>query len=139
MDDKKLGTCSVHVVGTCHGYGTSGVRQVVGHAVGGKFALDGILGAAGTVAKRVTALHHESVDDAVEAQSVIKTVFCQFQKIAHSYGSHIAVEFDLDGAHISDFYFHMMDAGLFCSAACHAKDHGCSKHKCKQFFHFISL
>ena len=74
------------------------MRQVIFHAVGGKFALDGILRAAGAVAVGVAALHHEPGDDAVEGQAVVKPIIGQIHEVLDGDGGDVAVQLHGDGA-----------------------------------------
>ena len=72
--------------------------QRIFHAVGRKLALDGVLRAAGAVAVGVAALHHETGDDAVEGQAIVKPVIGQVHKVLHGDGSGVAVQLHGDGA-----------------------------------------
>ena len=72
--------------------------QSVGHAVVDELALDGLTAVAVAVAQRVTALHHEAFDDAVEGQSVIEAAVGKLGKVGHRNRSGVAVQIQLDGA-----------------------------------------
>ena len=78
------------------------MRQLVLHAVLRELALDGVLRAAGAVAQRAAALDHKAGDDAVERQSVVKTVVCQVHKVLNRDRRCIAVQLDVDRAVVLD-------------------------------------
>ena len=63
LDNKELAAGAIIVIGARHGYGDPDVGDIVFHAILGKFALDGLVGAAGAVALGIAALDHKAVDD----------------------------------------------------------------------------
>ena len=72
--------------------------QRIFHAVGRKLALDGVLRAAGAVAVGVAALHHETGDDAVEGQAIVKPIIGQIHKVLYGNGGGVAVQLHGDSA-----------------------------------------
>ena len=72
--------------------------EVVFHAVGGKFTLDAVAGAAHAGALGAAALDHEAGDAAVEDQSVIEAAVGQRNKVAHALRSDLRVELALHHA-----------------------------------------
>ena len=74
MHDEKLAAGGVGRHGTSHAQDTSGMLEVVFHAVHCKLALDAVARAADADTLRVAALDHEASDDAVEDNAVIELV-----------------------------------------------------------------
>ena len=98
MADEELRAGAVGVLAPGHGNGAPGVGQRIFHAVGRKLALDGVLRAAGAVAVGVAALHHETGDDAVEGQAIVKPIIGQIHKVLYGNGGGVAVQLHGDGA-----------------------------------------
>ena len=84
MHDEELTSRRIRMHGTCHGQNTRGVLQIVGKTILCKFSLDSISRAAHTGSFRISSLNHESFDDTVENQSVIKSLFYQTDKVIYS-------------------------------------------------------
>ena len=91
--DEELAAGGIGHHGTGHGKHAVGMLQGVIHAVLGKFALDGIAGAADADALGAAALNHEAGDDPVENEAVIEAAVGQGGKIAHGLGRKFGVEF----------------------------------------------
>ena len=72
VHDKELGTGGVGMHGACHGEDAGRVAEVIGEAVGGEFTWNAVAGAAGAGPLRAAALDHESGNDSVKDQSVVK-------------------------------------------------------------------
>ena len=87
------------------------MRQVIFHTVGREFALDRLIRAAHAGALGVSALDHEAVDDAVEGQAVIETLFCQLQEVINRDRGGVAVQLHGDGAVILHLDLHMVLSG----------------------------
>ena len=83
MHDKELASCGVRCHGARHGKNAFGMLQIIFYAILRKFTLDGITGASGSVSVRISALDHETLDDSVENQSVIKFFVDQADKIVY--------------------------------------------------------
>ena len=98
MYNKELGGAAVRVHRSCHGDHAPDMGDVIFDTVVFELSFDTLLGAAGSVAQRVTALDHKAADDAVESQAVIETVFCQIHKIGDGDGSSICIQLQSDGA-----------------------------------------
>lgn len=87
--------------------GASGVGAGVGHGdgpadVGVSFpelVLDLVAGTSGTVALRIPSLDHETVDDPVEGESVVESLFGEFDEVACGDG-HVVVHQKCDVAHV---------------------------------------
>ena len=76
MHDEELGTGRIRIVGTCHRkYARRVLQRVILIAIAPELSLDGISGTAHAGSLRISALDHESGDDAVEDQSVIEALF----------------------------------------------------------------
>ena len=71
--------------------------EVVGDAVRGKFALDGVAWAAHAGALGVASLDHESGDDPVEDGSVVEPIRHQGQEVPDRIGGQVRVELCPDG------------------------------------------
>ena len=84
------------------------VRQGIFHAVGGKFALDGLLGAAEAGALRVAALHHKAAYYAMKSKAVIEAFICQLYKISNGYRRVVAVQRNGYNAVIGNVYFRII-------------------------------
>ena len=84
--------------GTSHGENALRVLQVVLKAVDRKLAGNGIAGTAGSGAVRIAALDHETSDDAVKDQTVIKVFLDQGDKIVYGDRSDFRIELRLDHA-----------------------------------------
>ena len=119
MNNEKLRGCRVmgHFSGDAvigifaearHRDDTSDMHDGVMNAVCGKFTFDGLIGAAGAVTIRVTALDHETAHDAVEGDTVIETVFNKPQKIFNGFRSDGFVECEGNYAVILDGDFHLV-------------------------------
>ena len=66
-----------------YGENAWGVCEVVLKSVLGELTLDAVIRAAGACACRISALDHESRDDAVEDQAVIEAFFYQTDEVVY--------------------------------------------------------
>ena len=80
--DKKLRTGGVRAHTARHGQDAQCVLERIFKTVAGELAADGITGAAHAGALRVTALDHESWNDTVEEEAIVKTAVGQRDEIA---------------------------------------------------------
>ena len=74
MHDEELGACGVRVHRAGHGENALRVRQIILETVVGELALDTVSRTTHSVAVRASALDHESLDHAVEDQSIIESL-----------------------------------------------------------------
>ena len=88
VHDEELASCAVREHGTCHGENAWGVCEVVLKSVLGELTLDAVIRAAGACACRISALDHESRDDAVEDQAVIEAFFYQTDEVVYGVPYH---------------------------------------------------
>ena len=93
VHDEELAAGRVHGLGPGHGEHAPLVAQVVLHAVGGELTLDAVARAADAHALGVAPLDHETGDDPVEDQAVIKPLAGQADEVVHRDGGHFGVEF----------------------------------------------
>ena len=70
--------------------------------VGGKFAHNSLLRAAGTVSQGIAALDHEPVHDPVEGEAVIESFLYQLLKILDRHGSGFCIQCHSDRAVVLD-------------------------------------
>ncbi len=98
MHDEELAAGGVHSLGPGHAENAPGVAQVVGHAVGGEFALDAVAGAAHAGAVGAAALDHEAGDDPVEGQAVVKALVGQGDEVVDGVGGLVGVQLALHDA-----------------------------------------
>ena len=89
------------------------MRDVILHTVTGKFSLDRLICTAGSIALRITALHHETIYDTPESQSVIESVLCKLHEVCHCDRSCVCIQFYLDASIILDIDPCMMDSCQF--------------------------
>ena len=73
------------------------------NAVGFKLAFDVFIGTAHAGAFRITALNHETFDDAVEGQSVIEALFDLLLEVGCRNRGIFLIQFNLDDAAIVHF------------------------------------
>ena len=111
--DEELGACAVRIRRSRHGDGSSYMRDVILHTVTGKFSLDRLICTAGSIALRITALHHETIYDTPESQSVIESVLCKLHEVCHCDRSCVCIQFYLDASIILDIDPCMMDSCQF--------------------------
>lgn len=110
VHDEELAAGRVWTGGTGHGENAAGVLDVVlRETVGFEFAVNGIAGAAGSVAFRVAALNHEARNDAVENQAVIKAFVGELFEVFDGFRRFVRIELALDDVAI----FHG-DGKVFC-------------------------
>ena len=84
---------------------------VLRKAVGGKFALDIVAGAARAIAVGISALNHEAVDYAVKGQTVVELfVICKIDKVRHRFRGLFGIELQL---HLAAVFQHDFCYGMF--------------------------
>ena len=83
MHDEELRAGRIRMHGTGHGQNTCLMFQRIVEAVLSKFAADGVARTAGTISQRAAALDHETFDDSVESQTVIKAFFHQADEVVY--------------------------------------------------------
>ena len=104
MHDKELGACAVRHHASCHGKHACGMLKVIFKAVIGKFSFDAVSGAAHTGAGRISALDHETRDDPVEDDAVIKALIDKAYKVIDRIGSYLGIKLCGDDAAIFHLY-----------------------------------
>src|SRR5690606_11559054 len=90
---EKLRSRGVRVVRAGHRQDAGDVRRLV------EFLLDGVAGAAGSVAVRATGLNDEAVDHTMENDTVVIADFCEADDVLRMTRSKIGVQIDRDPAH----------------------------------------
>ena len=98
MHDEELAARAVGAHAARHADDAAGMLDGVVDAVGGKFALDAPARAAGAVPQRAAALDHETADDAVEGQAVVKALIDQLLEVLTGEGGSLLVQLDVDHA-----------------------------------------
>ena len=105
--DEELASCRIGIAGPCHGDGSPFMAKGILDPVCRKLAADGIAGAADSRPVGIPALDHESLDDTVEGQSVVKALACEVDEIVAGvagvfladFDDDVAVSFDLERNH----------------------------------------
>lgn len=103
VDDEELGSGGVRVGSAGHGENAAGVAEGVVNAVGLELSLYVPAGAAHSGALRVAALNHESLDDAVEDESVVKAALDKLFKVLTADGGVLGAK--LQGDLLAVFHF----------------------------------
>ena len=85
LRDKELGTGRI-LATVCHGDDSRFVLEVV------LFVIDGVTGTARSIPVRITALDHESLDDTVESETIIKALVCKVDKVRDGVRSGLEVQ-----------------------------------------------
>ena len=93
MHDKELASSRVECLAPSKGEHSTLVGDRVCHAIGLKFSFDTVAGAAHPGALGITALDHETRDNPVKDQAVIKALTSQREKIANRLRRSIRIEF----------------------------------------------
>ena len=102
MHDEELRTGGIRHHGAGHGQHAGRVLQIVGEAILAEFPFDTVAGASRAGALGASALDHETADDAVEDQPVIKSFFDQADEIVHGIRRDIGIK--LGFHHIAVFH-----------------------------------
>ena len=105
----ELAALGVHSLCSCHADCAAEVAEVLTEFYFKAFTPDGF--ATGAVAFRVTALDHEVLDDAVEGQTVVVTIFRMSQEVFYCFWSVFRIEAHFDGA---GFGFNDSNLSIFC-------------------------
>ena len=103
MHDKELAACGIWIHRSRHGQNATVMLQLILKPVGPELSADAVAGSADADALRISALDHESGNDAVEDQAVIEALFHQGDKVVHRVRSNLRIEFRLDD--IAVFHF----------------------------------
>ena len=111
MTDKELGGCTVICSGACHGQYTAGMGERILKTVCSKLSGNGLIASAGSVAVGVTTLNHETGDNPVKSEPVIKALIGKMKKVGDGCRGKICIKFSLNGAIIPDFDGNIMRAG----------------------------
>ncbi len=90
--DEKLAVCGIRIVGAGHGYSATHMRSLA------EFGHKALTRAARAVALGIAGLGHESGDDAVEGQPVIKSLTHQFLNALDVLGGQIGAQLDRHAA-----------------------------------------
>ena len=101
--DEELAARAVGDHCACHGENAQRVLEIVLEAVGGKFALDLVTGAARAVAVRVAALDHKTGDNAVKHHTIVKAGIRQRDEVVDGVGRKLGIE--LTAHHRAAFHF----------------------------------
>ena len=83
VHDKELASGRVRMHGSCHGENTWCMLQVIFETVLGELAFDAVSRTAHTGSVRASALDHETVDNTVEDQAVIKAFFYKADEVIY--------------------------------------------------------
>ena len=67
------------------------MAQIIGNTILGKFSLDSISRAAGSVSIRISTLDHESTDNTMEDKPVIKAFLHQTDEVVDGVGSDLRI------------------------------------------------
>ena len=96
VHDEELAACGIGMHGSCHGQNTFGMLQIIGHTVGSKLTLDAVAGAAHAGAIGTSALNHETADDTVEDQTIVKMLVDQIDEIVNGFGCNFGIKLTFD-------------------------------------------
>ena len=70
--------------------------QIIGHAVSSEFTLDAVAGTTHAGAIGTSALDHETADDTVEDQTIVKMLVDQTDKIVDGFGGNFRIKLAFD-------------------------------------------
>ena len=70
--------------------------QIIGHAVSSEFTLDAVAGTTHAGAIGTSALDHETADDTVEDQTIVKMLVDQTDKIVDGFGCNFGIKLTFD-------------------------------------------
>ena len=93
---EELAACGIGMHSSCHRQNAFGMFQIIGHAVSSEFTLDAVAGAAHTGAIGTSALDHETADDTVEDQTIVKMLVDQIDEIVNGFGCNFGIKLAFD-------------------------------------------
>ena len=109
--DEELAAIGVFTA-VCHGQGAAEVVQFLGELIFKRLTPDALT--AGAVAVGVAALDHEAINDPMEPQAVVITLFCQGSEVLHCLGSLFGEEHNLNLTHGSGDNCNLCVVSRFC-------------------------